>query len=92
MARLLIPLVIAVVAVGLVIFGAWSAGQRTAIQRGARVPPDVRALPPSDQETWKLGQEMARLLERGLVDPVERQSNRWEEQARNLVERWHGGP
>lgn len=90
MARALIPLGLLLVVVGFVVYGVWTSGRRRSFAPGAQLPPHVRELPPADQETWKLGQEMARLLERGLVDPVERQSTRWEDQAKDLVDRWHG--
>jgi hypothetical protein len=92
MARALIPLVILLAVAGFVAYGIWAGGRRRTFAPGAQLPPHVRELPPADQETWKLGQEMARLLERGLVDPVERQSSHWEAQAKELVDRWHGTP
>jgi hypothetical protein len=50
-----------------------------------------RNLSPNDlAKTRLIGSSMARLLQRGLDDPMYRTSNGWEEQARDLVEAWTG--
>lgn len=51
------------------------------------VPP---ALGPGDAEARRIGTEMARLLEAGLVDPVLRTSSSWEARAESLVRDWYG--
>lgn len=62
----------------------------TAVVVWMRRPPAPPALDPGDIEARRVGTEMARLLEAGLVDPVLRQSASWEERAESLVRRWYG--
>lgn len=83
MSRLLIALALAA-AVVLVVVVVVALVRRN--PSGAAAP----ALAPGDGEARRIGTEMARLLEAGLVDPVLRTSSSWEERAEALVRDWYG--
>jgi len=48
------------------------------------------ALAPSGQELRRLSLDLARHLERGLSDPLLRQSSGWEERGRDLLREYYG--
>jgi hypothetical protein len=83
----------AVLILVLVCVAIWAAGVAIAARRAHRrtrgLPPAVRSMPLADQETYRLGQQMARLLERGMNDPIQRQTDAWERDAERLVAAWY---
>lgn len=61
-----------------------------ALVRRSTPTPTPPALGPGEGEARRIGTEMARLLEAGLVDPVLRTSSSWEARAESLVREWYG--
>lgn len=51
--------------------------------------PDRAAADRSDEEARVLGTRMARLLERGVNDPVARLHDDWQDEAMQLVKEWY---
>lgn len=80
---ILVALVLFAVA-ALLAYWQYTLAQRTNRKRN---PP---ALSPGGQDLGRITLDMARLLDRGLADPVIRQSDGWTEQARVLLRDYYG--
>lgn len=72
------------VAFVVVVFVLWLVAAWAARARSRQQAAEQLALPS------KTATDMARLLERGLADPLYRTSGEWEERARELVRRHYG--
>ena len=83
-----LAILVALAILGGTIFGVFWVAQRHQERSLRGLPPGVRPLPQAQQDMWRTGNKMARLLDQAVNDPLLRTTHRWEQKAAKLVDEW----